>query len=198
MPTSVYGLLFLGMFGIAWLIIALRSHLPLPGHLAVPPKVPHPRLLKLRTPLDCPACCPSVPYPTLPAPVRVPVRPWCEIKNRRGAPKRIPTQCVWIRHIMTSFSIPHRPQANKRLLIGAFLKSCSGEALICRQPWTRGIEREPSVALLPVACQASSQAHSAWQAEDRGRHHHEQDTRDGVSDPSRCVGWRLKPTDGPG
>jgi hypothetical protein len=92
MPTSAFGLLFLGLFGIAWLIIAWRSHLPLPGHPAVPPKVPRPRLLKPRTPLDWPACCPAVPYPTLPAPVSAPIRPWCEIKSRRGAPKRIPTQ----------------------------------------------------------------------------------------------------------
>ncbi len=90
MPTSAYGLLILGLFGIAWLLIAWRSHLPLQSRPAVPPKVS--RLLKPRTPLDCPACCSSVPYPTLPAPVRAPVRPWCEIKSRRGAPKRIPTQ----------------------------------------------------------------------------------------------------------
>jgi hypothetical protein len=92
MPTSAYGLLILGLFGIAWVAIAWRFHLPLQGRPAVPPKVPRPRLLKPRTPLDCPACCPSVPYPTLPAPVRASVRPWCEMKSRRGAPKRIPTQ----------------------------------------------------------------------------------------------------------
>ena len=86
MPTSAYDLLILGLFGIAWLLIAWRFHLPLQGRPAAPSKVP--RLLKPRTPLDCPACCPSGPYPTLPAPVR----PWREIKSRRGAPKRIPTQ----------------------------------------------------------------------------------------------------------
>lgn len=90
MSTSVYGLLILGLFGIAWLLIAWHSHLPLQGRPSVPPKVP--RLLKPRTPLDCPACCPPAPYPTLPAPVRAPVRPWREIKSRRDAPKRIPTQ----------------------------------------------------------------------------------------------------------
>jgi hypothetical protein len=90
MPTFAYVLLFLGLVGIAGLIIAWRSHLPLQGRLAVPPTVP--RLLKPRTPHDCPACCPSVPYSTIPAPVRVPVRPWREMKSRRGAPKRIPTQ----------------------------------------------------------------------------------------------------------
>jgi hypothetical protein len=56
------------------------------------------------------------------------------MKSRRGAPTRIPTQGVWMRQIMTSFSIPHRPQANKRLLIDEFLKAVPGEALLCRQP----------------------------------------------------------------
>ena len=48
------------------------------------------RLLKPRTPLYCPACChASTPYSVVgPAPVR----PWHEVKSRRGAPKRIDTQ----------------------------------------------------------------------------------------------------------
>ncbi len=54
MPTSAYGWLFLGLFGIAWLLIAWRSHLPLQGRPAVPPKVP--RRLKPRTP----ACMPGL------------------------------------------------------------------------------------------------------------------------------------------
>ncbi len=47
------------------------------------------RLLKPRTPLDCPLCrlCSSAVRPS-PAPVR----PWGEVKSRRGAPKRIDTQ----------------------------------------------------------------------------------------------------------
>ena len=49
------------------------------------------RLLKPRTPDDCPACR-RAPTPSLgggsgPAPVR----PWCEVKSRRGAPKRVNT-----------------------------------------------------------------------------------------------------------
>jgi hypothetical protein len=49
------------------------------------------RLLKPRTPLDCPSCrlactpSPSVKFAS------APVRPWREVKSRRGAPKRIPT-----------------------------------------------------------------------------------------------------------
>jgi hypothetical protein len=36
-------------------------------------------------------------------------------------------------HIMTSFSIPHRPHTIKQLLIDEILKSCSGKTLLCRQ-----------------------------------------------------------------
>jgi IS1 family transposase len=47
------------------------------------------RLLKPRTPLDCPICrlCSSDVKPS-----SAPVHPWCEVKSRRGAPKRIPTE----------------------------------------------------------------------------------------------------------
>ena len=47
------------------------------------------RLLKPRTPLDCPICrlCGTPSSGGGPAPVR----PWHEVKSRRGAPKRIPT-----------------------------------------------------------------------------------------------------------
>jgi transposase-like protein len=51
-----------------------------------------PRLLKPRTPLDCPACCHSSPFSTGAGPSPLPLRPWCEVKSRRGAPKRIPTE----------------------------------------------------------------------------------------------------------
>ena len=50
------------------------------------------RLLKPRSPDDCPACrlgsTPSLGREPGPAPVR----PWCEVKSRRGAPKRIHTE----------------------------------------------------------------------------------------------------------
>ena len=47
------------------------------------------RLLKPRTPDDCPACRrPSVRLGSAPPPA---VRPWSELKSRRGAPKRIAT-----------------------------------------------------------------------------------------------------------
>jgi hypothetical protein len=47
------------------------------------------RLLRPRTPLDCPICRLSS-SGVRPAPA--PVRPWCEVKSRRGAPKRVNTE----------------------------------------------------------------------------------------------------------
>ena len=48
------------------------------------------RLLKPRTPDDCPACRRHDVLPqAAPAPPRP--RPWCQVKSRRGAPKRIAT-----------------------------------------------------------------------------------------------------------
>jgi hypothetical protein len=50
------------------------------------------RLLKPRTPLDCPFCrLACTPSPSV-RPACAPVRPWSEVKSRRGAPKRIDTQ----------------------------------------------------------------------------------------------------------
>ena len=58
-----------------------RSSAPASGH----------RVLKPRTPDDCPACRRrSVRPPAAPAPPPT-VRPWREHKSRRGAPRRIPT-----------------------------------------------------------------------------------------------------------
>ncbi len=50
------------------------------------------RLLKPRTPCDCPACRLSCTHASVVEPVPAPVRPWSEVKSRRGAPKRIPTE----------------------------------------------------------------------------------------------------------
>ena len=47
------------------------------------------RLLKPRTPLDCPVCRLALPSV---GPASAPKRPWSEVKSRRGAPKRIPTE----------------------------------------------------------------------------------------------------------
>jgi hypothetical protein len=48
------------------------------------------RLLRPRCPNDCPAC--RLASAASPATGPAPVRPWCEVKSRRGAPKRIPTE----------------------------------------------------------------------------------------------------------
>ena len=50
------------------------------------------RLLKPRTPDDCPACRLASPALSCGGPGPAPVRPWREVKSRRGAPKRIATQ----------------------------------------------------------------------------------------------------------
>jgi len=50
------------------------------------------RLLKPRSPDDCPACRLGSAAPSGAGPVPVPVRPWPEVKSRRGAPKRIDTE----------------------------------------------------------------------------------------------------------
>ena len=50
------------------------------------------RLLKPRTPDDCPACRLASTPSSGAGPTSAPVRPWSEVKSRRGAPKRIDTQ----------------------------------------------------------------------------------------------------------
>jgi IS1 family transposase/transposase-like protein len=50
------------------------------------------RLLKPRTPLDCPACRLASISSSGGGSATASVRPWCEVKSRRGAPKRVNTQ----------------------------------------------------------------------------------------------------------
>jgi transposase-like protein len=50
------------------------------------------RLLKPRSPDDCPACRLASTASSAGGPAPVPVRPWPEVKSRRGAPKRIDTE----------------------------------------------------------------------------------------------------------
>jgi transposase-like protein/IS1 family transposase len=51
-----------------------------------------PRLLKPRSPDDCPACRLGSFASSRAGQAPAPVRPWSEVKSRRGAPKRIPTE----------------------------------------------------------------------------------------------------------
>ena len=87
MITTVCGLMLLVLLGLGWLTWTwCRRWLP---QAAVTAKVQ--RLLRPRTPNDCPACRQQATGATpalLPCP---PVRPWHELKSRRGAPKRIAT-----------------------------------------------------------------------------------------------------------
>lgn len=49
-------------------------------------------LLKPRTPEDCPVCRHASTASSAGVSAPVPVRPWSEVKSRREAPKRIPTE----------------------------------------------------------------------------------------------------------
>jgi hypothetical protein len=50
------------------------------------------RLLKPRSPRDCPACRLSSTFSSIVEPAPLLVRPWREVKSRRGAPKRLNTE----------------------------------------------------------------------------------------------------------
>ncbi len=86
--------------GLCWLLLALvvfvwlsgtwRRHQHLRSCTAAANRVQP--LLKPRTPDDCPACCQQAACHTHGLPARPPIRPWREVKSRRGAPKRIATQ----------------------------------------------------------------------------------------------------------
>jgi hypothetical protein len=61
-----------------------------PSHSAVASRrSPVHRLLKPRSPLDCPACRLASTASSDVEPASAPVRPWREVKSRRGAPKRV-------------------------------------------------------------------------------------------------------------
>ncbi len=57
------------------------------------------RLLQPRSPDDCPVCRLASPSSLGAGPTPAPVRPWSEVKSRRGAPQRIDTE---------GFACPHR------------------------------------------------------------------------------------------
>src|SRR5260221_6619735 len=83
-------------------VCILLSLVPLWGHdwLNLRPSSPRggakrsslPHLLNPRTPDDCAACRLDSPPSLGGGTVSEPVRPWCEVKSRRGAPKRIDTE----------------------------------------------------------------------------------------------------------
>jgi hypothetical protein len=81
-------LLVVGLVGLIWAVGRCQHR---PAHrAAITARVQ--RLLQPRTPHDCPACRQQAAPSTATAPARPPVTPWCMVKSRRGAPKRIATQ----------------------------------------------------------------------------------------------------------
>jgi len=75
---------------LGWLVWAWQQQLLASHHAAVTAQVQ--RLLKPRTPDDCPACRKQPLDQTATAPSLPPVTPWRERKSRRGAMGRIATQ----------------------------------------------------------------------------------------------------------
>ena len=80
--------LVLGSAGLLWRWYCRRPTQP--GNAAMGAMVQ--RLLKPRTPDDCPACRQWAPLATPETAPCPPVMPWRKLKRRSGAPKRITTQ----------------------------------------------------------------------------------------------------------
>ena len=85
-------LLFFLMFALAGLCSFCWPY-HCPAHSAATAKrTPIQRLLKPRSPRDCPACRLSCTISAGVGPAPASVRPWREVKSRRGAPKRVNTE----------------------------------------------------------------------------------------------------------
>ena len=84
-------LLFFLLLSLAWLWYLYWFHHCPPHSKAVALHSAVHRLLKPRSPRDCPACCLSSTLSSGVDPAPQPVRPWREVKSRRGAPKRVNT-----------------------------------------------------------------------------------------------------------
>ena len=82
-------LLFFLMFALTRLCSLCWPH-HCPAHsAAIAKRTPIQRLLKPRSPRDCPACCLSCTISAGVGPAPTSVRPWREVKSRRGVPKRV-------------------------------------------------------------------------------------------------------------
>jgi hypothetical protein len=79
------------MFSLARLCSLCRPHHG-PAQSAAAKRAPIHRLLKPRSPPDCPICRLSCVHSSVVGPVPPTVRPWREVKSRRGAPKRVNTE----------------------------------------------------------------------------------------------------------
>ncbi|HSH79766.1 MAG TPA: hypothetical protein VLA19_14675 [Herpetosiphonaceae bacterium] len=84
MTEDICSLIIMLVVCALWVIVLQARQLDRPAASTT-----HQRLLKPRTPNDCPACRN---HHAQPASVLPPtVRPWSELKSRRGAPRRIPS-----------------------------------------------------------------------------------------------------------
>ncbi len=95
-PSLLLLLSFCFLLCLAWLWHRDWAHHGL-RHLAA--KTAHPmvhRLLKPRTPLDCPACRLASTASSGGGLAPAPVRPWSEVKSRRGVPKRVTPQVMLV------------------------------------------------------------------------------------------------------
>ncbi len=85
-------LLYCLMLYLAWLCrLSWCDHCPAQLRAAAR-RTPIQRLLKPRSPHDCPACRLSCAHSSVVEPASPAVRPWREVKSRRGAPKRVNTE----------------------------------------------------------------------------------------------------------
>ncbi len=93
MNLQVFLLVFLLLFSLALLCALCWSHQgPAQSRAAAKVRSRLHRLLKPRCPDDCPACRLTSTASLGGGPTPLPVRPWREVKSRRGAPKRIDTE----------------------------------------------------------------------------------------------------------
>jgi len=92
MNLHVYLLVFFLLFSLTLLCALCWLHPgPAPSRAAAKLRTRLHRLLKPRTPGDCSICRLSGTLSSGRGPAPTPVRPWREVKSRRGTPKRIPT-----------------------------------------------------------------------------------------------------------
>jgi hypothetical protein len=94
MPQHLFllPLLFFLILSLSWLWhLSWPDHCP-PHSRTVALHTAAQRIFKPRSPRDCPACCLASTLSSVVEPAPLPVRPWREVKSRRGAPKRVNTQ----------------------------------------------------------------------------------------------------------
>ncbi len=93
MNQQVFLLVFFLLFSLSLLCALCWPHQgPAPSRAAAKMRSRLHRLLKPRCPDDCPACRLGSTASSGGGPAPLPVRPWSEVKSRRGAPKRIQTK----------------------------------------------------------------------------------------------------------